>query len=219
MATARIVEVGAGPIELLGDRAAVLPDVGLLLVADAHLGKAQAFRRLGVPVPGGTTGQNLDRLSALIARTRPRELVFLGDLLHARQGRSAANEAAVAAWRERHANLPMRLVRGNHDSRAGDPPAAWNIAVVDEPWRCGGWALCHHPQAVDGAYALAGHVHPGIRLGKGIDRLRLPCFVLGAAQGILPAFGEFTGLHPVAPAPGERIAVIAQGEVHLLPAR
>ncbi len=40
------------------------------LVADAHIGKALRFRRLGVPVPHGTTGETLDRLSALIESQR-----------------------------------------------------------------------------------------------------------------------------------------------------
>ena len=39
------------------------------LVADAHIGKAQSFRRLGVPVPGGTTAATLQRLSRAVAAT------------------------------------------------------------------------------------------------------------------------------------------------------
>lgn len=210
------LELGAGPARLLADRAVFLPGPGLLLVADAHFGKAHSFRRLGVPVPGGTTAANLDRLTRLIALTAPAELVFLGDLLHARHGRGEATLAAVQAWRARHAGLPMRLVRGNHDSRAGDPPPDWDIAVTDEPWRVGGWALCHEPQPVDGAYALAGHLHPCCHVGSGLDRLRLPCFHFGPAVGVLPAFGAFTGMHPVKREPGDRIALVAEGQVRLL---
>ncbi|MFN9503291.1 MAG: ligase-associated DNA damage response endonuclease PdeM [Rubrivivax sp.] len=205
-----------GPVQLLADRAAFLPEQGMLMVADVHLGKAQAFRRLGVPVPEGTTWGNLQRLSALVAQTQARELVFLGDLLHARHGRSAALDQAFVSWRNAHAGVAMRLVRGNHDSRAGDPPARWGIELADEPWRCGPWALCHHPQVVAGAYTFAGHLHPGVRLGRGADRLRLPCFHLLARHAVLPAFGEFTGLHLVQPEPGEGVAVVAHGAVRWL---
>ena len=55
-------------LHLLPERAAWLPDAGLLLVADVHFGKAASFRRLGVPVPRGTTGANLARLDALLSR-------------------------------------------------------------------------------------------------------------------------------------------------------
>jgi DNA ligase-associated metallophosphoesterase len=208
--------LAAGPVQLLPEKAVFLPQQGLLLVADVHLGKAQSFRRLGVPVPEGTTAGNLGRLSQLLALTEARELVFLGDLLHARQGRSAVLDEAFVQWRQAHAGVAMRLVRGNHDSRAGDPPVAWGIELADEPWRCGPWALCHHPQAVAGAYAFAGHIHPGVRLGRGADRLRLPCFHLTARHAVLPAFGEFTGLHIVQPEPGDGLAVIADGAVRWL---
>jgi metallophosphoesterase superfamily enzyme len=76
------VLVGGARLWLLAQRAAYLPEHQTLLVADAHVGKAQSFRRLGVPVPGGTTAETLDRLSAAVAATGARRVVFLGDLLH-----------------------------------------------------------------------------------------------------------------------------------------
>lgn len=210
------VDVAAGRMVLLGDRAAYLPEGQRLLIADLHLGKSHTFRRLGVPVPAGTTADDLDRLDRLIDCMRPQELVFLGDLIHARQGRSPAIETRVQAWRERHAGLEMRLVRGNHDSRSGDPPQSWGFSVVEEPWLCAGWALCHHPRQIEGHYALAGHLHPCISVGRGSERLRLPCFHIGPHGAVLPAFGGFTGMHPVRREPGDRVAVLAEGTVRLL---
>lgn len=212
------VAVAGRPLQLWPERAAFDPESRSLLVADAHLGKAQAFRRLGVPVPGGTTADNLQTLSRLVERTGALGIVFLGDLLHARHGRSPAVLEAVALWRSRHAGLDLRLVRGNHDSRAGDPPPGWGVEVVDEPWPLGPWALCHHPDPVPGTYVLAGHLHPAVAVGRGVDRLRLPCFHFGAEVGVLPAFGAFTGMHTIERAPGDRVCVIAQDELRQLPA-
>lgn len=211
------VAVAGRPLQLLPERAAFDSESRSLLVADAHLGKAQAFRRLGVPVPGGTTADNLQTLSRLVERTQARGIVFLGDLLHARHGRSPAVLEAVARWRAVHAGLELRLVRGNHDSRAGDPPPDWGVEVVDEPWPLGPWALCHHPDPVAGAYVLAGHLHPAVALGRGVDRLRLPCFHFGAQVGVLPAFGAFTGMHTIERLSGDRVVAIAQDELRLLP--
>lgn len=197
-----------------------MPDIAWLLVADAHLGKAHAFRRLGVPVPEATTDDNLQRLSDLIDRHGASGLAFLGDLLHARHGRGPATLQAVARWRERHASVRMVLVRGNHDSRAGDPPEDWHVEVVDEPWRLPGpgqLLLCHHPQALPGFHVLAGHVHPAARVGRGADSLRLPCFHVGAHTTVLPAFGAFTGMHVVSRGPGERLFVVAGDAVRELP--
>jgi DNA ligase-associated metallophosphoesterase len=204
---------GGGRLQLWPQKAAFDPDLGLLLVADAHLGKAQSFRRLGVPVPSGSTAEGLARLDTLVEATGARDIVFLGDLLHSAAAQAPVTMAALAAWRARHLALGLTLVRGNHDARAGDPPAALGFNVVDGPLRLGPWALVHEPVDVPGAYALAGHVHPGVVLaGRGRDRLRLPCFHFGARVGVLPAFGPFTGLHVMRCAPGDRVYAVADGE-------
>ncbi len=212
------IEVGGRQIALLPQKAALLQDTHTLLVADAHIGKAVSFRALGVPVPRGTTSDTLERLSQLVERHGVRRIVFLGDLLHSARSHAAATLAAVARWRERHAALELLLVRGNHDDRAGDPPASLRIEGVDEPYLEGGLALCHHPQVHDTAYVLAGHVHPCVSLGgRAHDRLRLPCFHFGTRCGVLPAFGSFTGMHALERAPGDRAFVIVDDELRELP--
>lgn len=209
---------GGGRLWLCPERAAFAPDHAALLVADFHLGKAHSFRRLGVPVPGGTSEVNLQRLDALIARLQPTRLVFLGDFLHSARARTGPGLAAVAHWRERHAGLAVTLVRGNHDDRAGDPPAALRIQVVDEPLPLGPWALCHHPVARPGWPVLAGHLHPGAVLsGRARDHLCLPCFHATVDTLILPAFGEFTGLAAVERCAGDRCFVSDGQRIHALP--
>jgi DNA ligase-associated metallophosphoesterase len=204
---------------LLAQRAAYLHRERTLLVADAHVGKAVSFRRLGVPVPRGTTTQTLQSLSDAIAASGALRVVFLGDLLHSAHARAPATLAALALWRECHPGLELLLVRGNHDRHAGDPPPELRVQTVDEPLPLGGLALCHHPQELPGAYALAGHLHPCVRLaGRANDSLRLPCFHFGSRCGVLPAFGAFTGMHGVRPAAGDRVFVVAGAEVRPFPA-
>jgi uncharacterized protein len=210
-------EVGGSRVQLLAQRAAFVPERGMLLVADAHIGKATSFRRWGVPVPEATTGDTLDRLGALVRATGATQVVFLGDLLHSLRGRAPATLAAFAQWRRAYAALRLTLVRGNHDGHAGDPPADWGVRCIDEPLRMGGLALAHHPEPVDGVYVLAGHLHPCAWVGgRAHDRLRLPCFHFGARVGVLPAFGAFTGMHPVRPAPGDRVFVTTGDELRAL---
>jgi DNA ligase-associated metallophosphoesterase len=209
---------GDARLELLAERAAFDPDRELLLVADAHFGKAVSFRRLGVPVPAGTTADALARLDRLLAATGARHVVFLGDFLHSAKSQRSAALAAIGDWRARHVGLELTLVRGNHDARAGDPPAALGIEVVDEPLEVGPWSLQHHPRPAPGRYAIAGHLHPGIVVGgRGHDRLRLPCFHFGAEVGVLPAFGGFTGLAPVRRDPGDRLWALVDGDVVEVP--
>jgi uncharacterized protein len=214
------IEVGGRTLHLLPQKAAFLADSFTLLIADAHIGKAVSFRALGVPVPAGTTTENLKSISDLVASHQAQHIIFLGDFLHSAKSHAAATMAAVSRWREVHASLQITLVRGNHDSRAGDPPAHLNIQVVNEPLMLGGLALCHHPQEVAGAYALAGHLHPCVKLsGKARDRLRLPCFWMGPRSGVLPAFGAFTGMAEVKPSVQDRVFAVAGDAVLAVPVR
>lgn len=208
-------------IDLQGESVVLLPERALfwereeaLIVADVHLGKAAAFRAAALPLPGGTTAEALARLGAAAERTGARRLLFLGDLLHARAGRAARTLAAVAAWRETHPDLEILLVRGNHDRGAGDPPDDWRIRCVDEPWREGPFAFRHHPGDDPDGYVLAGHIHPAINLlGAGRQSETLPAFLFGKSCGLLPAFGGFTGGARVRPRRGDRVYVLAEGEV------
>ena len=205
-------------LHLLPERVIWWPQEQTLFIADLHMGKAATYRALGQPVPGGTTQKNLDRLSALMAKHSPQQIIFLGDFLHAAAARTTGVMAALAQWRACHAGVAMTLVRGNHDSRAGDPPASLRIEVVDEPYLLGPFALCHHPQLHATHFVLAGHVHPVCRLsGRGRDSLRMPCFVAAAGQAVLPAFGEFTGGWMVAAEVGRRLYPVGGDVVWCLP--
>ena len=85
---------------------------------------------------------------------------------------------------------------------------------MDSPFVMQPFVLAHHPVASDAGYVLAGHVHPSVRLyGSGRQRLRLPCFSFGTRVGILPAFGDFTGLAEDDPDPSASIYAIADGSV------
>jgi DNA ligase-associated metallophosphoesterase len=204
------IDVNGHALVLSSERAAFDPLAKSLFIADAHFGKDAVFRARGIPVPVGTTGESLARLDALVATHRPESVVFLGDLLHARESHADETLDALAAWRAKHRALRLVLVEGNHDRHAGALPAAFGVEVVKEPHTLGPWALCHHPQAVDGAYALAGHEHPVYRVATRIDSVRLPCFRFGKRAGVLPAFGAFTGGFEVNDAArGEAVYVVA----------
>ncbi|MGE8058739.1 ligase-associated DNA damage response endonuclease PdeM [Pseudomonas sp. NPDC089547] len=209
------------PIEHCGETLWLLPDKALywparkaLLVADVHIGKAASFRALHQPVPRGTTAETLARLDALLAEHDCDQLVILGDFLHARTARAPATLASLHAWRERHEQLRIVLIRGNHDRNAGDPPASLHIEVKDEPWVMEPFALQHeaHPHLT--YPVLAGHVHPVFVLrSKARQRLRLPCFLMDDQVSLLPAFGEFTGGWKITPAKGSRVYLAGAGRV------
>jgi len=207
-------EVAGEKLVLLAEKAAYWPARGALFVADFHLGKAAAFRSAGIPLPSGTTTENVTRLDRAIAATQAAEVIFLGDFLHAAAGRTPATFATFSRWRARRAAVSMRLVRGNHDRKAGDPPAEWGMECIEAGEAYGPFVMNHEPgPSRRGGYALAGHIHPAVRLTSGEESLRLPCFWFGARYGVLPAFGAFTGTAEIRPRRGDQVYVVAEQEV------
>ena len=211
--SAKAIIVGE-ELHLLSQRAVYWPREQMLLVADPHFGKAAAFRAGGVPVPRGTTTENLRRLDEALTVTSARRIVFLGDFLHAREGRAPETLRVLNEWRATHADMDMLLVRGNHDARAGDPPRELAIRCDNGPVCEAPFVFAHHPVTSEQGYVLAGHIHPGVWLhGAGRQFERLPCFWFGEKTAVLPAFGEFTGLASVDVREGDGVWVVAGDEV------
>jgi DNA ligase-associated metallophosphoesterase len=209
-----VTEVAGEKLILLAERAAFWERRATLLVADPHFGKAATFRAAGIPVPRGTTTGSLVRLDSALERTRARRIVFLGDFLHAREGREAETTRVVAEWRRRYGDVEMLLVRGNHDARAGDPDAEIDIPCVDGPVVESPFVFTHKPAVSDAGYVICGHVHPSARLtGPGRERVRLPCFWFGERTAVLPAFGEFTGVADIEAQPGVDVWVVVDQSV------
>lgn len=207
-------EVAGEKLLLLPERAAYWVAARTVLVADPHFGKAAAFRAAGLPVPRGTTSGNLRRLDSILERVPVRRILFLGDLLHAREGRAARTLGTLEKWRQDRPDLDLTLVRGNHDRQAGDPPPELRIQCVDEPLIENGLAFGHYPRPLAGAYLIGGHIHPAVRLiGRGRQRKQLPCFWFGSRAAVLPSFGDFTGSGLIESAPDDRIFVVAGDEV------
>ncbi len=194
-------------------RAAYWVEAGTLLLADLHLGKAAHFRRNGLAVPNGVSEGNWDRLLSLLVDFRPARVLFLGDLFHSEYN---AEWESLADLIRQFDSVAFELSPGNHDILAEEVYTRAGLIVRPEEYREGPFLFSHHPLPVvpEDAYNLAGHVHPGVFLrGRGRQRLRLPCFYFGKRQGLLPAFGAFTGLGPVAVRNGDRVFVIADDRV------
>jgi DNA ligase-associated metallophosphoesterase len=207
------IEWAGETLRLFADRAAYWPRRGTLIIADTHFGKDATFRRAGVALPHGTTGADLNRLSALLDETSAGRLLILGDFFHAVRGRSDDTLAAIAAWRDRRRGLRILNVRGNHDIKAGDPPREWDIDIVDEPWLEPPFAWQHHPANLDDAFSVGGHIHPAVAMDGIGGRIKAPCFWFRRRSAVLPAFSEFTGVEIVRPREGDILVAVGYGEI------
>ena len=198
-------------ILLLPGRAAFLPATATLLIGDVHLGKAATFRRAGIAVPEGSAQADLARLERLVATTKARRLIVLGDLFHARGGCTAEVFDEFAATRARIAGTEVMLIVGNHDRVIGKIPPALGIdscmRTHDEP----PFHFVHEPatelpEPGRTCFTIAGHLHPVVALASPSgDRFTDRCFVAEPGLLVMPAFGSFTGGHRVSPTDRARI--------------
>ena len=200
------VEVNGQELTLLRERAVWWKKRSTLLIADVHFGKVSHFRKNGVHVPNKAAVNNYWKLSALIQDTGADRVLFLGDLFHSRRNHE---------WDHLHdfllnfAHVDFVLIRGNHDVVEREKIAELPMAFHEESLNEEGFVFSHDSlETPNGDYNIYGHIHPAVRLsGRGRQSLKLPCFYFGERSAILPAFGDFTGLHPIKPLEGDRVYV------------
>ncbi len=190
-----------------------------LLIADLHLGKVAHFRKEGFAIPQTAGYKNFEVLEGLMNGAQPvKQILFLGDLFH-----STTNHEweLLEGWIGQYPEVEMILVKGNHDILPAQAYTQGRIKVV-ETLQIGPFSFAHHPVPEEeedlSTYTFCGHLHPGARLtGGGRQQLTLPCFWLGRYQGVLPAFGSFTGLYIIKPKPADRVYVVAGSNVLEVP--
>jgi len=208
-----VAAIGNFSFELLSQKALYWPSKKILLIADLHLGKVNHYRKAGYPVPTRANDENTSVLIDLLNHYKPERILFLGDLFHSHYN----EEWEVLGQVIRHfRSTSFELVMGNHDIMSTLQYERHKVLVHKEELLIDDLLLTHAPleEPLEGIYNLAGHIHPGAKLfGKGRQALLLPCFYFGKQQGILPAFGSFTGLYPVKVVKGDCVYVIAEGEV------
>jgi len=201
-------------LTLFPDRTLFWQEKKLLVVADPHFGKAQIFREYGIPIPEGTTADDLKRLSYRMDQLQPRKLLFLGDLVHGRIENQNNLGQLVDKWRRRHKKVELLLALGNHDLRSGDPPAQFRFDHVATEIILDCFIFTHKPKIDSSFYGIAGHLHPAVTITANAGlKERLPCFCFGPRGALLPAFGSFTGTQVIRPTPEDRTYAVAGDEV------
>ena len=185
----------------------------ILIISDAHFSKETHFRKNGIAIPAGIIQHDLIQISGLIEKFNPKKIIFLGDMFH-----SEINEGlnAFIQWRKLHPQLNLQLIVGNHDIL----PDAWYtfaaIECVPEYLVIDNLIFSHDklPLIPEQNINFYGHLHPAIRLqGNAKQSLRLPCFLFGLNEVILPAFGRFTGAKTIRPDKSTIVYAIGDREI------
>lgn len=194
---------------LLPERAIFWEENEYLIIADLHLGKAGHFRKSGIPVSDLVHSKDILILDRLINKHNPQKVVFLGDLFHSEENQGWSS---FKQWIKSKSKVQFQLVLGNHDILPEQSYRLPNLEVV-EKLELTPFVFTHIPEEHQ-SYNLAGHIHPAVHLsGKGRQSLRLPCFYFGEANGILPAFGQFTGTARIPIKPTDNVFAITEDSV------
>ena len=143
---------------------------------------------------------------------KPEKVLVTGDLFH-----SSHNKEIdwFINWRNNFKNLPVILVRGNHDILNDGMYSASGIEVIENSWSVHNFCFTHDLATSNSKqYIFSGHIHPSVRIsGLGKQSLRLPCFYFGKHHAILPAFGKFTGNAIIQPEKNDKVFAITKNEI------
>ncbi|MEL7251837.1 MAG: ligase-associated DNA damage response endonuclease PdeM [Bacteroidota bacterium] len=188
-------------------------EANMLILADLHLGKATHFRKAGIAAPKAVEDTNFDHLISLLLTFSPERVLLLGDLFH------SDYNTIWEEWEDllkQFSHIRFELVPGNHDVLSKEVYQKSALYIQPTHYNEGPFCFTHEPltHPTSEYYNLCGHIHPGVRLeGLGRQTLRLPCFYFGQRQGILPAFGSFTGLATLAVKREDQVFGIADSQV------
>jgi len=164
-----------------------------LILSDWHIGKSAHFRKHGIAIPAGVAQKDLDTLEELLEDYEVVDLWVIGDMFHAQHNRELE---FFAEWRNNHNKLKIKLIGGNHDIISKDVLKRYKIEFIKKSLGVEPFTFSHKPKThSDARFFISGHIHPGVELhGKGNLKVKLPCFIVGKEQLVLPAFSNFTGL-------------------------
>jgi metallophosphoesterase superfamily enzyme len=141
-------------------------------------------------------------------------LVVLGDLIHSSVKASADYQDDLKNWRGLHKDLPIRLVRGNHDRHNRLFIESMKLDSVEEGNELGPFVLVHNSQTYHlthpDQFILSGHIHPSVRLrDRSMSGMKVACFWQKSNELVFPAFGEFTGTAMISPAREDTVYPLA----------
>ncbi|MCD6473384.1 MAG: metallophosphoesterase [Thermoplasmata archaeon] len=168
--------------------AAYLPEHGIAIVSDLHIGYEGVLQREGVMIPKYQKKILKERIEKIIEKFEPELLVINGDFKHefGKNLRQEWNEAMeLLEFIKNKTNV--LLVRGNHDNFLKTIASKASVRVV-EHYRAGDITIFHGHKDMEGKKKIIGHEHPSISLRDAVGAMvKLPCFLISDSITVLPA--------------------------------
>lgn len=162
---------------------AFIEATGSLVTADTHFGYEDA---IGSALPAWSTDEMAAALLLAIRRSGAKELIILGDIVHAPRlsdGTSARVRRALDALR---AECTLTLIEGNHEGRGR---ANAIVGETHDAIERDGWTLLHGDRPPSSAKVMIGHLHPSLPLAAGQT---VPAFLASPRVIVVPALTPYS---------------------------
>src|SRR5690606_29090475 len=126
-----------------------------LILSDLHLGKAAHFRKNGIALPTQVTLQDLQRLASLILHFAVKQVIIVGDLLHA-----GANTEVnlLQQFIARFPHIRFMLIRGNHDRFTDEQWKKKGIQEIFDNWQLDDISFRHQANPTLDTHTITGHM-------------------------------------------------------------
>lgn len=177
-------------VEVTRDHALFLRDERALVISDLHLGFEGALAEQGVSIPRFQRKVILERLGAMLDRSKAERVVVAGDFKH------EFSRNLVDEWVEvkqvlrfvKERATPI-MVRGNHDNYLATILGDLGLALHDRA-DVGGYTIVHgHEDVSTLAPIVMGHEHPAVKLKDELGAtVSVPAFIISDRLVVLPAF-------------------------------
>ena len=199
------IELAPGVYTVSSKPVVYLPSLGMLVLADLHLGFEEEAASQGYYIPRVQLKRSLEILRSALDETGAEWVVFAGDVKHcfSRLLRSERRELEELFGFLRGRGVRVTVVRGNHDNYLPIVAKKFGVEVVRELY-VEGYLIIHGHKRPGGGYPgrvnvlIMGHEHPSIRLRDKLGYIaKMPCFLtgvykpLGARLVVLPAIGQY----------------------------
>ncbi len=177
--------------------------LGLLVVADLHLGYEGAMANSGAFLPKVNLSRIMKTLESALRQTRAKRVMVVGDIKNTFSDviTDEFNELYDLVEFAKRCGVELALVKSKHDNFIERYAGRWELKVYRDQADIGGYLFFHgdsKPKVGTGTRALImGHEHPVIGItGSSGKRERLRCFLYGTLGRrpllVMPAAGYFS---------------------------
>lgn len=177
-------------VELVPGVSAVAPGVlwmhasRAIVAADVHLGYEDV---IGGALPTWSTGELTGTVKITAQRMQAREILLLGDIIHASRMSDGAARAVQTALHDLRSIAELTLIAGNHE---GGTRGAAVLGKTVEFAQRDGWMLLHGDRpAFAAGGCIIGHLHPSLALD---GRTSAPAFLASNSLLVVPALTPYS---------------------------